>query len=83
MSATAVTLTSAVGAGSVYEISVSMTAPATAGTVRGNWRMSNANGEFFGDEIFVVIVVGAGATATTGAATATATATATSTTTSP
>ncbi len=80
MGASAFTLTSAVSAGSVFEISVPMTTPSAAGTVRGNWRMSNASGQFFGDEVFVVIVVGSGSAATTGTATATATATATSTT---
>jgi hypothetical protein len=37
-----------------------MTAPNTPGTVRGNWRMSTAGGQFFGDEVFVVINVGGG-----------------------
>lgn len=72
MGATAVTLPSAVAAGATYDVSVPMTAPNTAGTVRGNWRMSTAAGQFFGDEVFVVIVVGSGgaapaATNTTGA----------------
>jgi hypothetical protein len=42
-----------------------MTAPNTPGTVRGNWRMSTAAGQFFGDEVFVVINVGGGAAAAT------------------
>jgi hypothetical protein len=63
MGATAFTLPSAVAAGATYDISVPMTAPNTAGTVRGNWRMSTAAGQFFGDEVFVVIVVGGGAAA--------------------
>ena len=72
MGATAVTLPSAVAAGATYDISVPMTAPNAAGTVRGNWRMSTAAGQFFGDEVYVVIVVGSGgaapaATNTTGA----------------
>ena len=76
MGATAVTLPSAVAAGATYDISVPMTAPNAAGTVRGNWRMSTAAGQFFGDEVFVVIVVGSGgaapaATNTTGAPAAT------------
>jgi hypothetical protein len=65
MGATAVTLPSVVAAGATYDISVPMTAPSTAGTVRGNWRMSTAAGQFFGDEVFVVIVVGGGAAAAT------------------
>lgn len=63
MGATAFTLPSAVAAGATYDISVPMTAPNTAGTVRGNWRMSTAAGQFFGDEVFVVIVVGSGGAA--------------------
>ena len=58
MSASAFTLPASVASGATYDISVPMTAPSTAGTVRGNWRMSTAGGQFFGDEVFVVIVVG-------------------------
>lgn len=63
MGATALTLPSVVAAGATYDLSVPMTAPNTAGTVRGNWRMSTAAGQFFGDEVFVVIVVGSGGAA--------------------
>jgi Ig-like domain-containing protein len=75
------TLPSSVTAGAVTDISVSMTAPNKAGTIRGDWRMSTAGGQFFGDQVYVQIVVGGGAAATnTGsAATATSTATATAT----
>ena len=78
------TLPSAVAAGAVTDISVAMTAPSKSGTLRGNWRMSTATGQFFGDEVYVQVVVGGGsvatntgsaATSTTSAATATATAT--------
>jgi hypothetical protein len=72
MGATAFTLPSSVASGATYDISIPMTAPGTAGTVRGNWRMSTATGQFFGDEVFVQIVVGASAAATT-SPTATAT----------
>lgn len=58
MGATAFTVPSSVAAGATYDISVPMTAPSTTGTARGNWRMSTAGGQFFGDEVFVVIVVG-------------------------
>jgi len=58
MGATAFTLPSSVAAGTTYDISVPMTAPSKTGTLRSNWRMSNANGQYFGDEVFVVIVVG-------------------------
>jgi hypothetical protein len=75
MGATLVTLPSSVAAGATYDISVPMTAPTTTGTARGNWRMSTATGQFFGDEVFVQIVVGSAAAAATSTATATATAT--------
>lgn len=78
MGGSAVTLDEGVEAGDEAELSVSLTAPGTAGTYRGNWRLSNAAGSFFGDEIFVVIVVSGGASATaTGPSAASATATAT------
>ena len=57
------TLPSSVAAGAELDISIAMTAPTKAGTLRGNWRMSTAGGQFFGDEVYVVIVVG-GATLT-------------------
>lgn len=60
MGATAFTLPASVASGATYDISVPMTAPNTPGTVRGNWRMSTAGGQFFGDEVFVVINVGGG-----------------------
>ncbi len=79
MGATALTLPSAVPSGATFDLSVPMTAPNAAGTVRGNWRMSTAGGEFFGDEVFVVIVVGnaTAATSTTGVSTSTSTPTST------
>jgi Ig-like domain from next to BRCA1 gene len=74
------TLPSSVAAGAVYDISVPMTAPNRTGTLRGNWRMSTASGQFFGDEVYVQIVVGGGAAATnTGAAATSTTAPATAT----
>jgi Ig-like domain from next to BRCA1 gene len=65
MGASAVTLPSAVASGATFDVSVPMTAPSAAGTARGNWRMSTATGQFFGDEVFVVIVVGNAAPAAT------------------
>jgi hypothetical protein len=54
-----------------------MTAPNKTGPVRGNWRISTAAGQFFGDEVYVAIQVGGAtvgtATNTSVAATATAT----------
>jgi hypothetical protein len=58
MGATAFTLPAAVAAGQTYDISMPMTAPNKTGTLRGNYRMSTAAGQYFGDEVFVVIVVG-------------------------
>src|SRR5690349_14841091 len=73
MGGATVTLPSAVAAGAVYDISVPLTAPNKSGTLRGNWRMSTASGQFFGDEVYVQVVVGGGAAATntTGAPAAT------------
>jgi hypothetical protein len=72
MGGATVTLPTSVAAGAQYDISVSMTAPSASGTFKGNWRMSTAGGEFFGNEVYVIIVVGgSAATATTDAATST------------
>jgi hypothetical protein len=76
MGGTSYTLPSAVAAGAVTDISVSMTAPNKTGTLRGNWRMSTASGQFFGDEVYVQVVIGgsgAAPTNTTGAPAATST----------
>lgn len=43
--------------GEQAEVSVSLTAPDTAGQYKGYWCMSNDNGEDFGETVFVVIVV--------------------------
>jgi hypothetical protein len=64
MGGTTYTLPSAVAAGAVTDISVAMTAPNKTGTLRGNWRMSTAASQFFGDEVYVQVVVGGGAAAT-------------------
>ena len=64
MGGSAVTLDEGVDAGDETELSVSLTAPGTPGTYRGNWRLSNASGSLFGDEIFVVIVVSGSASVT-------------------
>ena len=61
-----VTLSSAVTSGAQYDISVPMTAPSTAGTYQSNWRMQTAGGQFFGNEVYVVIVVGGTAPTNTG-----------------
>ena len=69
------TLPSAVAVNATADLSVAMTAPTNkTGAIRGNWRMSTAGGQFFGDEIYVVITVGgATLTPTKGATTPTAT----------
>jgi hypothetical protein len=78
MGGTTQTLAASVAAGSTFDISVPMTAPNQTGTLRGNWRMSTAAGQFFGDEVYVQIVVGgAGPTSTGSAATSTLGATST------
>jgi hypothetical protein len=57
------------------QASVELTAPATAGTYTGYWRLANAQGNGFGGLVFVKIVVSSGTatpTATTAASTSTA-----------
>lgn len=74
-------LPSAVAPNATLDISVAMIAPTKTGTLRGNWRMQTAGGQFFGDEVYVQIVVGGsaatGTSTTSSASTATVTATAT------
>jgi hypothetical protein len=77
MSGLTYTLPAAVPVNGIVDISVAMTAPTNkTGSLRGNWRMQTAGGQFFGDEVFVIVVVG-GATVTPTKGTATVTATAT------
>jgi Ig-like domain from next to BRCA1 gene len=66
----------AVGSGSVADLTVSMTAPTTAGTYKGNWQLQNDQGVFFGNLIYVQIKVGAGPASTLSSADMTGTATA-------
>ena len=63
MSGATYTLPSSVAANAEIDISVPMTAPNKTGSLRGNWRMQTAGGQYFGDEVYVLIVVG-GSTAT-------------------
>ena len=65
MGAATYTLPSAVAAGAVTDISVSMTAPNKTGTIRGDWRMQTAGGQFFGEQVYVQVVIGGGGTAPT------------------
>jgi len=70
------TLPQSVPANSQIDISIAMTAPNKTGSIRGNWRMSTAAGQFFGDEVYLIILVGgAGATATNTSAPAASTST--------
>jgi hypothetical protein len=65
MSGATYTLPQSVPANTEMDISVAMTAPSKTGSIRGNWRMSTAGGQFFGDEVYLVILVGGtGGTAT-------------------
>lgn len=65
MGGTTYTLSTSVpGGNGTLDIPIAMTAPTNkTGTLRGNWRMSTAAGQFFGDEVYVQIIVG-GATGT-------------------
>jgi hypothetical protein len=68
----AVPLTQEVAPGQEVEISVNFVAPQESGTVRSNWEMRNAVGEFFPIAVYVEIVVaGGGSTGGTPAAGAT------------
>lgn len=68
-----VALANPVAPGATVDISVDMVAPSTTGNHKGYWRMTNASGIGFGDQIYVEIeVVGtAVATVTPGGPTAT------------
>ena len=87
MGGTTQTLAASVAAGAEFNISVPMTAPNKSGAVQGYWRMSTAAGQFFGDQVYVLVNIGGGTgatatsttslgpTSTTAASTNTATAT--------
>jgi hypothetical protein len=71
MNGVAEPITVEVGAGSSADVSVNMTAPATAGDAIGYWILANASGQQFGTNFYVMIKVGGSAviapTNTTGA----------------
>ena len=73
MSGQTYTLTESVPANAQVELSVPMTAPNKTGSIRGNWRMSTTAGQFFGDEVYLVILVGGTNTSVPAAETATTT----------
>jgi hypothetical protein len=85
MGGAATAVTSSVAPSQQTNISVSMTAPTTAGTYTGYWRMTDDTGTGFGGSVTVVIVVSTSLTSTpTGTlATSTSTPSATKTTTAP
>lgn len=64
MSGATYVLPQSVPANSQVDISIAMTTPNKPGSVKGSWRMSNAAGQSFGDEVYVVILV-EGATGST------------------
>lgn len=51
-------------AGSTADVTVNMTAPATPGTYRSNWRMQSDTGLMFGSSVYVRIIVPAPVTVT-------------------
>ena len=64
MGGVAVTLNQTVEPGRQYEFSVPMVAPTDkTGELKGTWRLADANGNFFGDGVYVVVEVGGAATA--------------------
>ncbi|MCI0549634.1 MAG: hypothetical protein L0287_01630 [Anaerolineae bacterium] len=70
MGGTTQTLAASVAAGTEFNVSVPMTAPTNkSGAVQGYWRMSTAAGQFFGDQVYVLVVVGGTAATSTGTST--------------
>ena len=62
-------LTKAVNPGSTIDLSIFMIAPSTSGNYQSNWRMSNSDGVFFGDEMYAAIKVGGSTSTPTSSAT--------------
>ncbi len=80
MGGSSVELNKAVQPGDETDLSVDLVAPSSAGTYRGNWRMTTGSGANFGDEVYVLIVVSGSTPTATARASATASPTATATT---
>ncbi|XP_045600869.1 protein ILRUN isoform X2 [Procambarus clarkii] len=53
---------SSLGAGEVADISVEMTSPSQTGLYSSKWRMTTAQGNFFGETIWVIVQVDSGGT---------------------
>ena len=65
MGTTSISLNPTVAPGGRIPLSVSLTAPTDqTGTLIGTWRMSDQDGNFFGDALTVVIDIGGGTTTT-------------------
>jgi len=62
MGGSTVTLSETIAPGAQYQISVPMIAPNSAGESVGTWKMSDANGAFFGQSVWVKVMVGGTAT---------------------
>lgn len=76
MNGVAVTLKQAVDPGRQFEFSVPMIAPDDkTGELKGTWRLSDANNNFFGDGVYVIIEIEDGTTSGTETPTSTPTAT--------
>jgi Ig-like domain from next to BRCA1 gene len=61
MSGTAYTLPASVAVNATIDLSIAMTAPTNkTGALQGNWQMSTAGGQFFGNQVYVIVVVGGG-----------------------
>ena len=73
MGGSTVTLSQSVAPGTQYQISVPMIAPNAAGESIGTWKMSDANGTFFGQSVWVKIMVGGNGATNTPSVTSTAT----------
>jgi hypothetical protein len=71
MSGSTTSLPADVSSGSQGYASVSLTAPSSAGTYTGYWRLQNASGAQFGQSVYVKIVVSEATSTSTPTATAT------------
>ncbi len=70
MGGVAVTLNQTVEPGRQYEFSVPMVAPTDkTGEIKGTWRLADANGNFFGDGVYVQVRIGSATPVPTGTAT--------------
>jgi len=68
------TLPAAVAVNATIELSIAMKAPTSkSGKIQSNWRMTTADGKYFGDEVYVIVVVGTSTVTPSATASATAT----------